>query len=177
MADYTRPMKHRYYWQLAFDAADRSTCLKRKYGAIIVKDDRIISTGYNGAPRGRLNCSNEIGSCSRMNVPHNTDYTKCRSVHAEMNAMLHANYEDMKGATLYLAGKSSTFGQPASDISPCPICRRMIINARIKNVVVYDPEADAFKSTEVSEWIAPEGDDTLLPETLEALDAAKKKTT
>lgn len=153
-----RPSKAAYYLQLAADAAKRSTCMKRHYGAIIVKDDRIVSTGYNGAPRGRANCD-LLGTCPRMAVPNNTDYSTCRSVHAEANAIIHANYNDMIGSTLYLAGWDCKTDKPVTETSPCPMCKRMIINAQIKDVVVRD--GDEIKSYAVADWLSMENDDSI----------------
>lgn len=140
-----RLTKNEYYLDMAMVAAKRSTCLKRNYGAIIVKNDRIISTGYNGAPRGCTNCL-EIG-CPRMSVAHNTEYSTCRSVHAEMNAIIHAKYDEMVGATLYLNGFDCINSAPVQDVEPCPICRRMIINAQIKEVIVPN------KTFVVADWV------------------------
>ena len=133
-----RPCKDDYYLQIAKDVAMRSTCLRRNYGAVIVNHDRIVSTGYNGAPRGEENCCDR-GTCPRManNVPHNSGtYSDCCSVHAEQNAIIHATFTDMQGATLYLYGVNPANGEPIMDISPCPICSRMIKNAGISRVVV-----------------------------------------
>lgn len=128
-----RISKDNYYLGIALAVSKRSTCLKRKYGAVIVKDDEIIATGYNGSPRGEKNCC-EIGFCKRLNVEHNSgDYSDCHAVHAEQNAMLSAARRDMIGATLYLAGYDKD-GQIITDATPCPICARMIKNAGIENV-------------------------------------------
>lgn len=153
-----RPSKAAYYLQMAADAAKRSTCMKRHYGAIIVKDDHIVSTGYNGAPRGRANCD-LLGACPRMAVPNNTDYSTCRSVHAEANAIIHANYNDMIGSTLYLAGWDCKTDKPVTETSPCPMCKRMIINAQIKQVIVRD--GDEIKSYDVADWLSMENDDSI----------------
>lgn len=140
----SRPNKDDYYLSIALEVSKRSTCLKRRYGCVIVKDDEIIATGYNGSPRGFVNCSDK-GFCNRMNMPHNSgDYSDCHSVHAEQNAMLSASRKDMLGATMYLAGEERVIeGDFASlvtkyghwikirDCEPCPICARMIMNAGI----------------------------------------------
>ena len=138
-----RMNKDEYYLGIALAVSKRSTCLKRHYGCVIVKGDEIISTGYNGSPRGESNCC-DCGECKRMDTPHNTgDYSDCHSVHAEQNAMLSAARKDMIGATMYLAGeerKWSDVNQSYFDwkgikqAEPCPICARMILNAGIKNV-------------------------------------------
>lgn len=128
----SRPSKDEYYIGIAKAVSKRSTCLKRQYGAVIVNNDEIIATGYNGNPRGLVNCIDK-GYCNRADKPHNSgDYSDCYSVHAEQNAMLSASRRDMIGATLYLYGEEN-----GKDImaSPCPICERMIINAGIAHIV------------------------------------------
>ena len=148
-----RPSKYEYYIEFAKTAMLRSTCLKRNYGAVIIKDDRVISTGYNGAPRGIKNCT-DIGTCPRLYVPSNTVYTSCRSVHAEANAIIHANYNDMIGATLFLYGQDAQTGEQLADVQPCPMCRRMIINAQIKTVVCLAPTSiDGYVIYETADWI------------------------
>lgn len=153
-----RPTKIDYYLKLASDAALRSTCLKRKYGAVIVKDDRIVSTGYNGAPRGRVNCG-ELG-CPRMNVPNNTEYSTCRSVHAEANAIIHASYADLIGSDLYLAGFDCKANSEVDVTEPCPMCKRFIINAQISRVIVPDKE-NGHKIFSVKKWTLPAYDDSI----------------
>ena len=140
----SRMSKDKYYLDIALAVSKRSTCLKRHYGAIIVKDDEIIATGYNGSPRGYDNCC-DCGECKRMDMPHNSgDYSDCHSVHAEQNAMLSAARKDMIGATMYLAGEERKWSEinqsyfewrEVIDALPCPICTRMILNAGIKDVV------------------------------------------
>ena len=129
-----RPNKTDYYLGIAAEVSERSTCNRRQYGAIIVKDDRIISTGYNGSARGDVNCCDE-GVCYREanNIPHGQQYEKCRAVHAEANAIINANPSDMIGATLYLAGFEN--GESMADPQPCEMCRRLIANAQIKNII------------------------------------------
>ena len=136
----SRPSKDEYYLGIALAVSKRSTCLKRHYGAVIVKNNEIIATGYNGAPRGTESCY-DCGQCKRKNVPHNTgDYSECKSVHAEQNAIISASRRDMIGSTLYLAGEEDLqFGDDewheVEDVIPCPICSRMIKNAGIERVV------------------------------------------
>ena len=124
--------KENYYLDIAETVLERSTCLRRCYGAIIVKNDEIVSTGYNGAPRGRKNCM-DLGYCTReaMNVPSGERYELCRSVHAEMNAIISAARRDTLGATLYLAGREAKSGELLHDATSCSMCRRLIINAGI----------------------------------------------
>lgn len=132
---FNRESKDEYYLHIAEAVLRRSTCLRRKYGAVIVKDDEIISTGYNGAPRGWTNCC-DLGYCVRLqeNIPHGERYETCRSCHAEANAIISAPRRDMIGSTLYLAGIESD-GKPIEDIAPCSMCQRLILNAGIKHVV------------------------------------------
>ena len=129
-----RPNKISYYIGIAEAVAKRSTCLRRQYGAVIVKDDRIISTGYNGAARGEPNCCDE-GVCWREahDIPHGQQYEKCRAVHAEANAIINANPSDMIGATLFLAGFEND--KPINIPHPCEMCWRIITNAQIKEVI------------------------------------------
>jgi len=141
-----RPSKDEYYLGIAMAVSKRSTCLKRHYGAVIVKNNEIIATGYNGAPRETESCY-DCGFCKRMNIPHNTgDYSECKSVHAEQNAIISAARRDMIGSTLYLAGeefvpdedKATAWDddwQSVENAIPCPICSRMIKNAGIERVV------------------------------------------
>lgn len=136
-----RISKDEYYLRIALAVSKRSTCLKRHYGCVIVKNDEIIATGYNGAPRGEVNCC-DVGLCRRINKPHNSgDYSDCHSVHAEQNAMLSASRNEMIGATMYLAGEDMTESNWDNDCNaeivdaiPCPICERMIKNAGIISV-------------------------------------------
>lgn len=130
-----RPSKDEYYIRIARDVAQRSTCLRRKYGAVLVKDDVIISTGYNGSARGEENCCDN-GECWREahNIPHGEQYEKCKAVHAEMNAVINAK-SDTHGATLYLAGFEN--GKPLRNVTPCELCSRVIKNAGIKKIVTH----------------------------------------
>jgi len=131
-----RPSKDEYYLQIAEDVAKRGTCLRRNYGAVIVKNDEIISTGYSGAPRGEENCC-DVGVCERqrLSVPAGERYELCRSVHAEMNACIHAARRDSFGATLYLVGIDMETGQRLESPVPCDMCRRVVGNAGIVEVV------------------------------------------
>ena len=130
----SRIQKHDYYLAIAEQVAKRSTCLRRKYGAVIVNNDEIIATGYNGAPRGEANCV-DLGVChrERLNIPKEERYELCVSVHAEMNAIISAARKDMLGATIYITGLESD-GRCA-DPSPCTICRRLIVNAGIARCI------------------------------------------
>ncbi len=155
--------KTNYYLDIAQTVATRGTCLRRNYGAIIVKNDSIIATGFSGAPRGRKNCC-DIGTCRRekLNVPRGTRYELCRSVHAEANAIINAERENMLDSTLYLVGLEAD-GSFVKNASSCSMCKRLIINAGIKNVIVRNT-ADTFTALDVDdEWIA--NDESLGEET------------
>ncbi len=131
--------KINYYLDIAETVLARGTCLRRNFGAIIVKNDEIISTGYVGAPRGRQNCC-DLGYCTRekMNVPRGERYELCRSVHAEANAIISASRSDMLGSTLYLVGREYQSGEYVANANPCAMCKRLIINAGIEKVIVRD---------------------------------------
>ena len=156
-----RISKENYYLDIAQTVIERATCLRRCYGAIIVKNDEIISTGYNGAPRGRRNCV-DLGYCTReaMKVPRGERYELCRSVHAEANAIISAARRDMVGGTLYLAGKDAATGEILSDATSCAMCRRMIINAGLERVIIRTSPTE-YAVVEVQDWIH---DDDSLPE-------------
>ncbi len=148
-----RVCKENYYLDIAQTVIGRSTCLRRRYGAIIVKNDEIISTGYNGAPRGRRNCV-DVGYCTReaMKIPRGQRYELCRSVHAEANAIISASRRDMVGGTLYLAGEDAATGEILPDATSCAMCRRLIINAGLERVVIRTG-AETFQIVAVSDWI------------------------
>ncbi|MED9890931.1 deoxycytidylate deaminase [Ruminococcus champanellensis] len=145
--------KINYYLDIAETVLERSTCIRRKFGAIIVKHDEIISTGYVGAPRGRKNC-NDLNYCTRdkLGVPKGQRYELCRSVHAEQNAILSAARADMIDATLYLACHDARTDQLDGEVEPCSMCKRLIINAGIKQVIVRQTR-DAYKIITVSDWV------------------------
>ena len=149
-----RISKANYYLDIAQTVLERATCLRRVYGAIIVKNDEIISTGYNGAPRGRANCV-DLGYCSReaMQVPRGERYELCRSVHAEANAIISASRRDMVGGTLYLVGRDARTGELLADATSCSMCRRLVINAGLKEVVIRRT-ATAFDVVDVADWVA-----------------------
>jgi dCMP deaminase len=148
-----RPEKDFYYINIAREVARRSTCLRRWFGAVIVKNDQIISTGYAGAARGTVNCCDR-GICPRQeaNIPRGERYELCRSVHAEMNAIIHASRTDMIDSVLYLAGIDANSGAIVEGARPCKICTRMIINAGIKTVKVLDKN-DTVTSYDVEDFI------------------------
>jgi dCMP deaminase len=151
--------KINYYLDIAETVAERSTCLRRCYGAIIVNNDEIISTGYNGAPRGRKNCI-DLGRCIReeLKIPSGERYELCRSVHAEQNCIISASRRDMLGATLYLACHSGLTGELLAGTNSCAMCKRAIINSGIKEVIIRDTK-ETYRIINVDEWI--ENDDSL----------------
>lgn len=154
-----RTDKINYYLDIAETVLERGTCLRRNFGAIIVNHDEIVSTGYVGAPRGRKNCL-DMGVCVRekLNVPRGERYELCRSVHAEMNAIISASRNDMIGATLYLVGRETATGDYVKDPAPCSMCKRLIINAGITQVVARNSKTK-YTVTDVSEWV--ENDESL----------------
>lgn len=146
-----RSDKDNYYLKIAETVASRSTCLRRKYGAVLVKDDRIVSTGFSGAPRGRANCC-DLGNCRRqeLKIPSGERYELCRSVHAEMNAVIFAGYELAKGSTLYLCGLEND-GSFTKYAEPCSMCKRVILNSQIERVVVRTSGKD--KELNPEDWV------------------------
>lgn len=151
--------KNNYYLDIAQTVAERGTCLRRNYGAIIVKNDEIISTGYVGAPRGRKNCI-DLGYCIRqqMNIPRGERYEMCRSVHAEANAIISAERRDMIDACIYLVGIEAGSGDFVANSSCCAMCKRMVINSGIKKVIIRDTK-DEYRVINVSDWV--ENDESL----------------
>ena len=159
--------KENYYLDIAQAVLGRATCLRKCYGAIIVRNDEVIATGYNGAPRGRKNCM-DLGYCSReaMQVPSGERYELCRSVHAEMNAIISAARRDLLGATLYMACKDPNTGELVPGTTSCSMCRRLVINAGLKEVVIRRT-ATAFDVVDVADWVAE--DDLLAPRDADAI--------
>ncbi len=154
-----RLSKPNYYLDIAQTVAERGTCLRRKFGAIIVKNDSIVSTGYAGAPRGRKNCC-DIGECMRekLNIPRGERYELCRSVHAEANAIIAAPRDTMIGADMYLACISPQTGELVGGTCCCQMCKRLVINAGISHVYVRETK-DKYTVYDVNDWI--ENDDSL----------------
>jgi dCMP deaminase len=145
--------KENYYLDIADTVLIRSTCRRRKYGAIIVLNDEIISTGYNGAPRGRKNClDREVCMRDDLKIPSGERYELCRSVHAEANAIISAARRDMIGATLYLAGRDAKDNTPLSDTAPCSMCKRFIINAGI-NMIVCRIGENSYTTINTRDWV------------------------
>ncbi len=145
--------KINYYLDLAETVSMRSTCLRRKYGAVIVKNDEVISTGYVGAPRGRKNCT-DTEKCIRqeLQVPRGERYELCRSVHAEMNAIISASRDKMIGSDMYLAGVDAQTGKYIPNSNSCAMCKRVMINAGIEKVYIRD-DRDMYRMINVREWV------------------------
>ena len=153
--------KINYYLNIAETVAQRSTCLRKKSGAVIVNHDEIVSTGYSGAPRGRDNCI-DLGYCSKKKIfpsLRHAGYDACRSVHAEMNAIISSSRKDMIDSTLYLVQVRTDSGNYEEEAGCCQICRKLIINSGIKTVIVRDSSEKGYKITDVQEWV--ENDDLL----------------
>ncbi|MDR0738680.1 MAG: cytidine deaminase [Oscillospiraceae bacterium] len=148
----TRVGKRNYYLDIAEVVLERGTCLRRNYGAVVVKNDQIISSGYTGAPRARGNCT-DIGTCMRkvLSIPRGERYELCRSVHAEANAIIHSARKDMLNSTLYLVGKEVATLQYVDGCSPCSMCKRLIINAGIVRVVIRINRTK-YVEAEVDSW-------------------------
>ena len=157
-----RVSKENYYLDIAQTVAERSTCLRRCYGAIIVKDDTIVSTGYNGAPRGRKNCS-DLGYCMRekLQIPRGERYEMCRSLHSEANAIIAAARDRMLGSTLYMCCIDPLTHEVVGGTCSCAMCKRMIINAGIETVVVREDKGN-YTVYPVQNWI--DNDDSLTGE-------------
>lgn len=154
-----RVSKENYYLDIAQTVSERSTCLRRRFGSIIVNNDVIVSTGYNGAPRGRKNCS-DLGRCIRdeLKIPRGERYELCRSVHAEANAIIAAPREQMLGATMYMCCTDPVTGDIIPGTRNCMMCKRLIINSGIQTVIVRETK-DIYTVLTVQDWL--ENDDSL----------------
>ncbi len=154
-----RVSKTEYYLDIAQTVSERSTCLRKRYGSIIVKNDVIVATGYNGSPRGRKNCT-DIGTCQRekLGIPRGERYELCRSVHAEANAIISAPRDQMLGSTLYICCTDPTDGSVVPGTSSCMMCKRLVLNAGIKTVIIRDAPG-SHRRIDTSDWI--ENDDSL----------------
>jgi len=138
-----RPDWDEYFIGIAKAVAARATCLRRKYGAVITKDNIIVSTGYNGAPAGMKDCL-DVGKCTRkeLQIPHGERYELCHSVHAEANAIIRASADELRGATIYISGADDNNKECSSE--PCMMCKRMILNSRIAKVVYSDGDSGSM---------------------------------
>lgn len=161
MEESKRVDKINYYLDIAEAVAERGTCLRKNFGCIIVKNDEIISTGYTGAPRGRKNCIDLAFCTKKEKFPdiHHGGYDACRSVHAEQNAMLSASRKDMLGSTMYLVGKRMDNGNYEPGANSCQMCRKMMINAGIKELIIRGETREEYLIVKVEDWI--EKDDLL----------------
>ena len=146
-----RPGWDEYFLDIAKAVSARATCLRRRYGAVITKDNVIVSTGYNGAPAGMKDCL-EVGKCTRkeLQIPHGERYELCHSVHAEANAIVRASVDELRGATIYISGEDTGVGECHSE--PCMMCKRLILNARIEKVVYSDGNGK-FYVLRPKEWL------------------------
>ena len=154
-----RKDKINYYLDIAQSVSERSTCLRRHYGCVIVNNDEIVATGYNGAPRGRKNC-HELGYCYRegLDVPRGERYELCRSVHAEQNAIISASRKETINSDLYLVGINAKTNEIEPNSSSCMMCKRVVINAGVKRVIVREPNNN-YTIYNVEDWIT--NDDSL----------------
>jgi len=154
----TRRDKNNYYLDIAESVLQRGTCMRRRYGAVIVKADEVISTGYVGAPRGRKNCT-DMETCVReeLQIARGERYELCRSIHAEANAIISAPRKDMLGSSLYLVGINVAGGY-VKNAGSCAMCKRLVINAGIEKVVIRD-DKNNYRTIDVNDWI--ENDDSL----------------
>ena len=146
--------KINYYLDIAETVASRATCLRKKYGAVIVNHDQIVSTGYNGAPRGRVNCS-DLGYCTKKKLlpdQHHGGYDACRAVHSEQNAIICASREEMLDGTLYLVGYRTENHEYEDGAAPCLMCRKLIINSGIKEVFVRINKEE-YTRFDVQDWV------------------------
>lgn len=150
-----RPNKTMYFLNIALSVAARSTCLRRKFGSVIVKGSTIVGTGYNGTAKGVVNCY-EVGCIKdEMQLPQNRSYDYCPAVHAEENAIINSNRADRIGATLYIAS-TDTYGKHTKAI-PCQRCKRKIINSEIEEVITLDKTGKPVRYR-VSDWIKEDTD-------------------
>ncbi|MEW6418216.1 MAG: dCMP deaminase family protein [Nitrospirota bacterium] len=146
-----RPDWDEYFIGIARAVSTRATCLRRKYGAVITKDNIIVSTGYNGAPAGMKDCL-EVGKCTRkeLQIPHGERYELCHSVHAEANAIIRASVDELRGSTMYISGVDEKGSECNSE--PCMMCKRMILNSKIEKVVFSDGN-NGFIVANAKKWL------------------------
>jgi dCMP deaminase len=146
-----RPGWDEYFINIAKAVSVRATCLRRRYGAVITKNNIIVSTGYNGAAAGVKDCM-DVGKCTRKElcIPHGERYELCHSVHAEANAIIRASVDELRGATIYISGADSGARECCSE--PCMMCKRMILNAGIVKVVYSDGDG-AYHVIRPAQWL------------------------
>ncbi len=136
-----RPSWDEYFMKIARDVSERATCIRRKVGAVIVKDKRILSTGYNGAPAGVTHCTNENCLRTLNNIPSGERHELCRGLHAEQNAIIQAALHgvSINNASIYITNQ------------PCSICTKMLINSGIKKFIYKDPYNDKLAMEMIEE--------------------------
>jgi len=146
-----RPGWDEYFIGIAKAVSTRATCLRRKYGSVITKDNIIVTTGYNGAPRGMKDCL-DAGKCTRkeLQIPHGERYELCHSVHAEANAIIRASVDELRDATIYISGTDEKGRECNSE--PCMMCKRMILNSQIAKVVCSDGNG-GFSVVNPKKWL------------------------
>jgi dCMP deaminase len=146
-----RPGWDEYFINIAKAVSLRATCHRRRYGSVITRENIIVSTGYNGAPRGMKDCLEE-GACTRkkLEIPHGERYELCHSVHAEANAIIRASLDELRGATIYIAGTDDQHEE--CDSTPCMMCKRMILNSHIARVVHADGNG-GFAVVKPDRWL------------------------
>lgn len=146
-----RPDWDEYFIGIAKAVSARATCLRRKYGTVITKDNIIVSTGYNGAPSGMKDCL-DVGKCTRkeLQIPHGERYELCHSVHAEANAIIRASVDELRGSTIYISGIDEGMSECSSE--PCMMCKRMILNSKIARVV-YSDGNNGFIVIDPKKWM------------------------
>ncbi len=146
-----RPNWDEYFIGIAKAVSTRATCLRRKYGAVITKDNIIVSTGYNGAPSGMKDCL-EVGKCTRkeLQIPHGERYELCHSIHAEANAIIRASVDELRDSTIYISGTDDDNNECSSE--PCMMCKRMMLNSRIARVV-YSNGKKGFVIVDPKKWL------------------------
>jgi dCMP deaminase len=147
----TRPGWDEYFINIAKAVSLRATCLRRRYGSVITQENKIVSTGYNGAASGVKDCL-EVGKCTRkeLQIPHGERYELCHSVHAEANAIIRASAGELRGSTIYIAGTDGASSECPSE--PCMMCKRMILNAGIARVVYADGNG-GFRVVTPAKWL------------------------
>lgn len=146
---YSRPDKDAYFLLIALSVSRRSTCIRRRFGAIIVKNDIILGTGYNGNARGVVNCINVGCTKNELNLPSFSNYDLCPAVHAEENAIINSNRDDRMGSTMYVAGYNSDDSLAVA--TPCNGCRRRIMNSLISRIVIVGKDGNP-QDVEISKW-------------------------
>lgn len=145
--------KINYYLDIAQAVAQRGTCLRRNYGSIIINNDELVSSGYSGSPRGRLNCS-ETGKCIRNELGYKSGegYSECKSVHSEMNSIISASRQEMIGSTLYLVGTNAEDNSLNGLAECCSICKRLIINSGIEKVIIRRTPTE-YEVQYIKDWV------------------------